>query len=339
MANRVIESAEFIHQNSQDVSIPAQGIESAAIKILQEMISQKYDPSKWKDNELHPKENTEATVNWIFFLDLMNFSFFSDNDIPYAVSYTGKKYTGYWSLCAAINRALDEGVPITSPQYMCSASEEELENVFRSDTSTKISFLQERISAIKHAGKVLCEKFDGSFVNCIKQTNKSCQRLIDTVVENFPTFRDEYEFCDRKVYIYKRVQILVADLWACFEGQSYGGFHDIATITMFADYRVPQALLHFNLLSYSPTLYTHLTSHTPIPAGHPYEIEIRGNSIWSIELVKNRMIKLIENGDIQGVKKEELNAILIDFFVWDYAKRHSEELEKIPIHRTRTMFY
>lgn len=36
------------------------------------------------------------------------------------------------------------------------------------------------------------------------------------------------------VRFYKRAQILVADLWACFEGESYGHFHDIDTITMFA---------------------------------------------------------------------------------------------------------
>lgn len=36
------------------------------------------------------------------------------------------------------------------------------------------------------------------------------------------------------VRFYKRAQILVADLWACFEGESYGGFHDIDGVTMFA---------------------------------------------------------------------------------------------------------
>ena len=39
------------------------------------------------------------------------------------------------------------------------------------------------------------------------------------------------------VAIYKRVQILVADIWACFEGKGYGAFSDIESITMFADYR------------------------------------------------------------------------------------------------------
>jgi hypothetical protein len=39
------------------------------------------------------------------------------------------------------------------------------------------------------------------------------------------------------VCLYKRAQILVADIWACFEGQGYGEFNDIDEITMFADYR------------------------------------------------------------------------------------------------------
>lgn len=36
------------------------------------------------------------------------------------------------------------------------------------------------------------------------------------------------------IRFYKRAQILVADLWACFEGEGYGYFHDIDTVTMFA---------------------------------------------------------------------------------------------------------
>jgi hypothetical protein len=43
---------------------------------------------------------------------------------------------------------------------------------------------------------------------------------------------------NESVKFYKRAQILVADLWACFEGKSYGEFHDLNEyVTMFADYR------------------------------------------------------------------------------------------------------
>jgi len=39
------------------------------------------------------------------------------------------------------------------------------------------------------------------------------------------------------VAMYKRAQILIGDIWACFRGQDLGQFNDIDTITMFADYR------------------------------------------------------------------------------------------------------
>ncbi len=44
-------------------------------------------------------------------------------------------------------------------------------------------------------------------------------------------------FLPRAVALYKRAQILIADVWACCGGQGYGEFQDIDSITMFADYR------------------------------------------------------------------------------------------------------
>jgi hypothetical protein len=44
----------------------------------------------------------------VFLVDLLNYSFFSDpGAAPFAVLYQGQEHTGYWSLCAAINRALE----------------------------------------------------------------------------------------------------------------------------------------------------------------------------------------------------------------------------------------
>jgi len=40
-----------------------------------------------------------------------------------------------------------------------------------------------------------------------------------------------------QVAIYKRAQILIADIWSSFKGSGFGEFHDIDTLTMFADYR------------------------------------------------------------------------------------------------------
>lgn len=54
------------------------------------------------------------------------------------------------------------------------------------------------------------------------------------MISEFSCLRDESSFENRKVRFLKRPQILIADIWACFEGQGFGSFVDINEITMFA---------------------------------------------------------------------------------------------------------
>ena len=80
------------------------------------------------------------------------------------------------------------------------------------------------------------------------------------------------------------MQILVADIWGCFEGKGMGQFDDIDAITMFADYRVPQILNYFEVIKYDEELLKVLNSNTYIEPGSELEIEIRGCSIWGVEV-------------------------------------------------------
>lgn len=53
---------------------------------------------------------------------------------------------------------------------------------------------------------------------------------------------------------YKRAQILVADTWSVLEGKEDGCFNDISSLTIFADYRIPQVLVHLGAMRYSDEL-------------------------------------------------------------------------------------
>lgn len=66
-----------------------------------------------KGKEIRRHCTTHLAHNRIFLVDVLNFSFWSDLDVAdarqphpdrYSVSFHGTSYTGYWSLCAAINR-------------------------------------------------------------------------------------------------------------------------------------------------------------------------------------------------------------------------------------------
>ncbi|XP_068101243.1 queuosine 5'-phosphate N-glycosylase/hydrolase-like isoform X2 [Hyperolius riggenbachi] len=250
------ESGKFIAENSKDVFVELKGVHSLAETLLQKIGRKEITLKGWKIlHELNPRGSGEDSVNWVFFADTLNFSFWAENqDKKYLVEYKGKTYSGYWSFCAAINRALDEGIPITTPSYYSKMTLEQLQHVFRSDTDVPMTMIETRLEILHQTGNTLMEKFGGSFLNCVKKSQKSAVKLMQLVVENFPSYRDEGVFQGQKVSIYKRAQILVGDVWGVLEGKGDGCFTDIDKITMFADYRVPQALVHFGVLRYSEEL-------------------------------------------------------------------------------------
>ena len=157
----VLEDAEYICDNSTDVALDMRGTKAAATSIWSLMQEKGYSAKDWSKHELHPKSKDESTVNFIFLMDLINFSFWSDLDDPdqqFSIEYKGEKWTGYWSLVAAIQRALDEGVPITKPSFWTNEAEctdEVLQYVFRSATAEDMPLLGKRIGCMREAGQVL----------------------------------------------------------------------------------------------------------------------------------------------------------------------------------------
>lgn len=134
-------------------------------------------------------------------------------------------------------------------------------------------------------------------------------------------------------------------------------------------------MLHqLNCLRYAPKLENHIRDLKPIEPGSNWEIELRGTSIWCVELIKREIEKQhpevkmnrqtptssksisngsenpeTENSDESGDKLKivekprktyGINAILIDFFLYDTMKSlEAEKNESIPHHRTRSIWY
>ena len=107
----VLEDAEHVYDNSIDVALDMRSCKRAAAAIHSQMQQKHYSTAIWSAHELHPKTKDEAAVAFIFTMDLLNFSFWSDrsDDTRFTVSYRDKRWTGYWSLVASLQRALDEG--------------------------------------------------------------------------------------------------------------------------------------------------------------------------------------------------------------------------------------
>lgn len=158
----VLDGAKYIADNSIDVALDMRSTKEAAKMIYEQMQKKHYSTSTWSTHELHPKAKDSSTVGFIFTMDLLNFSFWSelDEEHRFQIEYKGRRWTGYWSLVAALQRALDEGIPITSSDFWQNRDEfdeEKMEYVFRSATAEKMPLMKERLECLREAGQVLYE--------------------------------------------------------------------------------------------------------------------------------------------------------------------------------------
>ena len=215
-------------------------------------------------------------------------------------------------------------------------SASDLRHVFRSETCEEIPLFDKRLEILHQTGQRLRDHFGGSFYHLLNSCGGSATRLIQLVVENFPSFRDEGVFDGVPVCFYKRAQILVADIWGCLGGRGAGAFDDLAEVTMFADYRVPQALAFIGAIAYSDKLTTALKEGVLLRSGDRWEMEIRGCSIHACELIRGKAEELLKES---GESDSKVNAVLVDFFLWSWAKANEEKVKDIPVHKIRCVYY
>ncbi|KAJ7693757.1 hypothetical protein B0H14DRAFT_827443 [Mycena olivaceomarginata] len=387
-SNPVVESAEFAYEKTNLVHINDEGVRMAAKHIHEKIRIESYSPRTWRSHPLHicpvePHSPTEplnkAVLDWIFLISALNFSFWSERDghpdrygVLWQESWVSSKpkvYTGYWTLVASLNRALqDDAIPITDPTFYSSETlcpDALIEHVFRpaEGCSETIPLLAQRIAVMREVGFILCHGFGGSFQGFLDEFQRqhngegTALQLVQKVTETFPSFRDEVYFEDRKVCLWKRAQILVAEAWAAFypadpttahplfPGPSGPAIHQL---TMFADYRVPQILHHLQILSYPPSLLQLLRAGTMLAPGSQEELSLRAASIVAVERVRAEMLTLQaqKESDTGG---SAVSSVLIDFYLWDLAKRVERGEERIegikttedmvPTHRTRSIWY
>ncbi|KAG9315846.1 hypothetical protein JVU11DRAFT_3495 [Chiua virens] len=221
--------------------------------------------------------------------------------------------------------------------------------------------LKERIAIMRQVGTILCDNFGGSYAGFLSNFQRSRRglgtalELVQTVVDTFPCFRDERSLGGHRVCFWKRAQILVAETWAAFFPVDPSAPHPlfpsrlgpcISELTMFADYRVPQILHHLGILVYPPLLQEKLRDGENVPPGSDEEISLRAASIIGVEHLRDEIGRL--RGDDGRRECQEINSVLIDFYLWDLAKEIEsgndrvegiECVEILPAHRTRSIWY
>jgi hypothetical protein len=324
---RVVESARLVR------------IEPAALQPVADRLATETTPPPEWDAALHYRDGTWQTAGWVLALDALNFCFWGQDADPerrWRVEVDGQTYQGYWALVAALSRAAAQGFPLWNATYLAEISETDVRSILRPANrpdATEIPLLPERITNLRELGRVLLARYDAGLeppvVNLIRSAGGSAARLVQAVVAAFPSFDDvaTYPGVAEPVRLFKRAQILVADLHGAFAGAGLGAFADLDALTAFADYKVPQVLRGLGILAYAPALADRIAGHETIPAGSPAEVEIRAATIWGCELLRRALT----------ARGRPLRAFEVDWALWTAGQDLPPDTP--PYHRTPTIFY
>lgn len=318
----VLKSTRYVIENSELVKINKEKIRG----LTQGWGRKKIEIPIW-NYEYHFFDDCWRTCEYLFILDSLNFCYWTkDPKKKWRIEYKGKKFlSGYFALAFSLKKAVEQGLIRFDPSFILEMSYSDFRKIFQGEGH--LLFLKKRFEILKENYSILDEKYKGRFVNLIDRCDGDAIKLVSEIAENFPSFRDETIYRGKKIYFYKRAQILAGDLYATFKGKKWGRFKNLDALTAFADYKIPQILRGYGILEYKDSLAKKVDSKKLIPQGSKEEIEIRASAVWAVEFLKEELNKL-------GIK---LRSFEIDWILWNKAQKEGIKLR--PYHLTGTIYY
>jgi hypothetical protein len=317
----VLDTAQKVAEMSSHVCISREAIVSFSRRLLEDGI----EVPSW-NNLYHFFDGGHDTVSYLLVLDSLNFCFWpASGREMWEIEYQSRRVSGYYGLAAALKRAVESGVPITRAEYLAGLSLGRLKQILIG--RGELQLLGDRLQIINELGLFLLENYGGEAYRLVEAAENSALKLIRLLGEKLSSFRDVAGYRDLRVPFYKRAQIFAADLYGAFEARRWGWFMDINELTAFADYKLPQVLRVLGILRYTEGLARAVDQGIPLKAGSPEEVEIRANTIWSVELIREEL-------ELEG---RVLRAFEIDWLLWNMGQ--DKEFTVQPYHRTVTVFY
>lgn len=315
---RILESTAAVIRNAEFVKLDLQRVETVArvLATREPMIP------AW-NYQYHFFDGSERTVNYIFLLDALNFSFWGKP--KWSLRGVDSRLDGYWGLAKALKDAATRSPDFLDAKHLAEISPRELGTILRGNV--EIPLFAERWRNVQELGRVLTDHFEGRAARVVETANHDAPRLAKLISENFSSFRDTTIYHERPVNFYKRAQIVAADLSGAFSGKGFGELSKLDQLTAFADYKLPQILRAWGILKYIPRLAKRVDNQDPLSKDSAEEIEIRASMIWGVELLKLAMRE----------KGRAVTSVQMDWFLWQSSQGKVKGMR--PYHRVRTIYY
>jgi hypothetical protein len=317
----VLETAKKVAEQSLQVQIDGQ----ALVRFSKNLVEKGINLPPW-ETLYHFYDAGEKTVFYLLVLDTLNFCFWpAPEAMKWEIEYKSRKLSGYYAVAVTLKQALDSGIPIDRAEYLVELSLDGLKEILGG--RGELQLLEQRVQNLNELGRALLEEYNGKASELVESAGESAIALVRILYRRLSSFRDVAKYRGHQVPFYKRAQILAADLYGAFQGMKWGGFTDMDKLTAFADYKLPQVLRHAGILRYGPELANKVDQEILIEEGSRVEVEIRANTIWSVELIRQELERM----------GRDLKAFEIDWILWNLGQ--DEAFKEKPYHRTVTIFY
>ncbi len=201
-----------------------------------------------------------------------------DNDL-----YESSVRRGSWALLGSLRHAIDEGVPILSPQFLSAVDGDELLQILHG--RGRLAMVPRRAEILREVGRGLREICDGEVMQLVIRAGFDEPQLVDLIIGAFPSFRDIAMCHGRRVPFSKRAQLLAADCHRILNDVRGHGLTAFEQLTACPDYMLPALLLKEGVLVYSEDLRQSIAQRIPLLCEGRQEVEIRAATIVGCDLL------------------------------------------------------
>ena len=339
--DRILEGAEGVAKAAEDVSIDMDKLKAFAL-----YLSTKISPlPKW-DLPVFADKSNKDTIDFMLLGNTINFQYTNvRTKEKYFFEYKGKTWYGAMGMWAALKNAFEQGVPILEGTYLSTLTLEQAKKIFNKDSN--MPMLERRVEILNEVGRTLTDKYNGHFYNLVAEsgvklledngvlvTNQgklfnNGNGLIDRLLADFPSFKDEAYYKGKKIVFSKRAQLGAAMLYEKFLGLGLELFpgSEMKQLTVFVNYELPKALNGLGILVYSDRLNEKVLNQIPLAYGSNQEIEIRAVTLYAIKMLKAE----IENAN----PNSGVTYLHLDYMLWEAGRN----IKSTPHHLCETSAY
>lgn len=310
MLENIIISCNYVSKNSKHVTIDEEKLNLFVENIKDIKMNHWLSSSPFGLLDLA----VETIINFLLIYESINFSFWGEP--KWTIDTNIGKLDGSIALLYVLLQYVKE----SKSTDFSSMSKKEFLKILKGNI--KIPLFEERFKIIKEVSAIVNDKMQGNFYQYIKDITSDIE-LFETIIANFPSFKDERLYNKQTIYFYKLAQLLTSDILHIRE-QKEKIKVNYTHLVGCADYKIPQILRQFEILNYDNNLAKIVDNHSEISINSIYEVEIRANMITVINMIN---IKL------------NYKYCRIDINDFIYMQKNNKNFKMRPYHLTRCTNY